>query len=149
MARPRSVGYRGILFPLAPPQLLRRQLRTVQQRLELGPHDAGANAPVERALREAAVGAGDHVLAPDHLGQPNDAFGQTTASSLPLTARYRCVIGTPSTATSRRRGGGRRHSERQHREVQADFGTRFPPAAMFFAGTTVEDDAEDGRPDDG
>ena len=39
--------------------------------------------------------------------------------------------------------------EEQHREVQADFGTRFPPAAMFFAGTTVENDAEDGPSDDG
>ena len=29
----------------------------------------------ERALREAAVGAADHVLAADELGQPDDALG--------------------------------------------------------------------------
>ena len=33
------------------------------------------DALVERLLREAAVGAGDDVLAADELGEPHDALG--------------------------------------------------------------------------
>ena len=57
------------------PQFLAGEPRAFGQRLELRPHDLRMDAAVERALRKAAIGAGDHVLAADDLRQPNDAFG--------------------------------------------------------------------------
>ena len=45
------------------------QARAFGQRRELGPHDAGHLALGARALREAAVAAGDHVLASDQVGE--------------------------------------------------------------------------------
>src|SRR6266850_771103 len=56
----------------SPPQLLRGELRTLRQGLELRPHDAGVDPAVHRALGEAAVGAGDDVLAADQTGEPHD-----------------------------------------------------------------------------
>src|SRR2546422_7185778 len=38
-------------------------------------HDRRMDAAVKRPLREAAVGAGDHVFAPEHAGEPHDALG--------------------------------------------------------------------------
>ncbi len=45
------------------------------QRIELRPHDARMHPAVEWALGEAAIGAGEDVLAPDQFGEPHDAFG--------------------------------------------------------------------------
>src|SRR5437867_3552596 len=55
------------------PELLRRQPRALGHRLELGPGDLGLDLidrPGER--RHAAVGAGDHALAPDDLRVADD-----------------------------------------------------------------------------
>src|SRR4051812_23861513 len=45
------------------------------QRFELRPHDLRMHAGKVGHLREAAVRACDHVLAPDEAGQPDDALG--------------------------------------------------------------------------
>src|SRR5258708_34825872 len=55
-----------------PPQLPAREPRAFHQRLELRPHDAGVDPAVHRTLGEAAVGAGDDVLAADQAGEPHD-----------------------------------------------------------------------------
>ena len=47
------------------PELLRREPGVFGERLQLRPLDGGVHAPDERSLREAAVGAADHVVAPD------------------------------------------------------------------------------------
>src|SRR5215470_4797456 len=57
------------------PQLLAGEARAFDQCLELGPHDGRMNAAMERALREAAVGPGDHVLAPQQTREPYDPLG--------------------------------------------------------------------------
>src|SRR5262245_56579700 len=55
-------------------KLFRSDPGTLGQRLELRPHDGRVNAPVERALREAAVGARHDPVAPDELRQAHDAL---------------------------------------------------------------------------
>src|SRR5262245_56583062 len=57
------------------PQLLAGEPRALCERFELRPHDGGMNAAMERALREAAVGPGDDVLAAEKLGEPHDPLG--------------------------------------------------------------------------
>jgi hypothetical protein len=51
--------------PSAPPQLLRGAPCALGQRSELGPHQVGVDLGPEDALGQAAIGAGDDVLAPD------------------------------------------------------------------------------------
>src|SRR5437879_5928491 len=48
------------------PELLRREPRARDERLELRPHDRRMDLHVAGERREAAVGAGDHALAADH-----------------------------------------------------------------------------------
>src|SRR6516164_6126215 len=62
-------------MPLSAPQLPARKPRTLDQRLELRPHDGGMDAPIEGALRKSAIGAGHDVLAPQEIGKTQDAFG--------------------------------------------------------------------------
>ena len=57
------------------PQLLARQPRAFGQRFQLRPHNRGMHPPVERALREAAIGARDHVLAPQEFRVTHNALG--------------------------------------------------------------------------
>ena len=38
-------------------------------------HDRGVHAAIERPLRETAIRTGNHILASDKSGQPDDAFG--------------------------------------------------------------------------
>src|SRR6266849_7544868 len=57
------------------PQLPARESSALDQRLQLGPHDRGMNAAIEGALRKAAVGARHHVLAPQEIGEAQDALG--------------------------------------------------------------------------
>src|SRR5262245_45617018 len=57
------------------PQLLAGELRSRDQGFELSPHHAAVNAAMERTLREATVGPGDHVLAPEQMCEPHDALG--------------------------------------------------------------------------
>src|SRR5262245_46375020 len=57
------------------PQLLARKPRALGERFELRPHDRGMDPAMERALREAAVGAGDDVLTADELAEPHDPLG--------------------------------------------------------------------------
>src|SRR5256885_15293395 len=52
-----------------------REARAGGERLELGPHDRRMHAPVERPLREAAVGSRHQVLASDELAYPNEPLG--------------------------------------------------------------------------
>src|SRR5882757_6059315 len=47
---------------------------TFRQRTQLGPHDRGVHPLGKGALREAAVGAAQHILAADDLGEPNEAL---------------------------------------------------------------------------
>ena len=61
--------------PSAPEFPSSRGARTFNKRLELGPHDRRVNPLVENALREAAIGAGENVLAAHQVGQPNYPFG--------------------------------------------------------------------------
>src|SRR6266446_7383556 len=56
------------------PQLTAGKPRALHQRFELRPHDRRMDAAVKRPLREAAVGAGDHVFAPEHAGEAHDAL---------------------------------------------------------------------------
>ena len=56
----------GALFP----ERLRCQLRPLRQRLKLGPRNLRMDA-----TSEAAVAAGNDVLAPDHIGEALDAIG--------------------------------------------------------------------------
>src|SRR5208337_3546246 len=58
----------------SPPQLVGRETGALCQRLELSPHDGWVHAAMERSLREAAIGAGNNVLAADQPSQPRDAF---------------------------------------------------------------------------
>src|SRR5262252_10398530 len=51
-------------------QFLARNPRPVGKRLQLRPHDAGMDFLRTCERRKAAVRAGDHVLAADHLGKP-------------------------------------------------------------------------------
>src|SRR5216683_120643 len=62
------------MVPSSIPQLSAREPRALDQRLQLGPHDRGMNAAIEGALREAAIGARHHVLAPQHIGEAQDAL---------------------------------------------------------------------------
>src|ERR1051326_2201304 len=54
------------LAPPPPPPARPRELR---------PHEGGMPTRVERALREAAVGAAHHVFAAEHAGEPPDPLG--------------------------------------------------------------------------
>src|SRR2546425_5077300 len=49
-----------------------REPRAGSERLEFGPHDRRMYAPVERPLREAAVGSAHQVLAPHELSYPDE-----------------------------------------------------------------------------
>src|SRR5438093_10120835 len=51
---------------LRPPQALRGQASPLDQRLELGPHDARVLTLVQRPLRKPTVGPRDHPLPPHH-----------------------------------------------------------------------------------
>src|ERR1700674_1747738 len=64
------------MFNFGPsPKLLARDPSAFGHGLQLCPHDRGMNAPVELLLGEAAIGAGDDVLAPDEPGEPEEAVG--------------------------------------------------------------------------
>ena len=69
---PRKRGGRH-LPPL--PQLLAGDRGAFAQRLELRPHDARVHLLRAGEGGEAAVGACDHVLPPDHAGVPADPLG--------------------------------------------------------------------------
>src|SRR4051812_15442842 len=53
------------------PELLAGKAGACDQRFELRPHDLRMHAGEIGHLREAAVRACDHVLAPDEVGQPD------------------------------------------------------------------------------
>ena len=58
------------------PQLLAGEARAFGHRFELGPDHRGVDfGLVGRLRREAAIGAGDDVLAPDQLGEAHQPFG--------------------------------------------------------------------------
>ena len=57
----------------AAPELLARQPGALHQRLELRPGDGRMDRHHAGEGAEAAVGAGDHALAADHLREPQDA----------------------------------------------------------------------------
>src|SRR5215510_811738 len=58
------------------PELLRGQARALGHRLELRPRDLGLDdVDGPREGREAAVGPGDHALAPDDLGVADEPLG--------------------------------------------------------------------------
>src|SRR3981081_304326 len=61
--------------PSPTPQLLAGDLRALDPRLELRPHDARVHLLRAGEGGEAAIGAGDDVLAPDHLGVAPDTLG--------------------------------------------------------------------------
>src|SRR5204863_6988061 len=48
--------------------------RAFRHRFELRPHDRWMHAPVDFLLREAAVGAGNQVLAPHARGEPRETL---------------------------------------------------------------------------
>jgi hypothetical protein len=57
------------------PHSSREAIRALGERGELGPLDLLVDAVDEGALGEAAVGSGQHVLAPHDVGQPDEALG--------------------------------------------------------------------------
>src|SRR5438093_7549983 len=57
------------------PELPGRQRCALRQGLELGPHDGVMHAGRKGTLREATVGAGNHVFPPDQAGVGCDAPG--------------------------------------------------------------------------
>ena len=63
------------LGPRRSPQLARRQAGPLAERGKLHPHDLGVDLDAAGKGAEAAVGAGDDVLAADHLGVLHDAVG--------------------------------------------------------------------------
>ena len=69
--------------PRLPPQLPARDLRALHHRVELRPHDAGVDLVRAGEGRKAAVGAGDDVLAPDHLGVAAPAAARPVRDARP------------------------------------------------------------------
>ena len=61
--------------PPSPPQALGGEPRSLDERLELGPHHRGVLALEQGPLGEAAVGAGDDALAADEAGEVHEALG--------------------------------------------------------------------------
>src|SRR5262249_18570303 len=61
------------VLPLIP-QLRAGEARALHQGVELGPHDAGMNAPMERPLGKAAIGPGYDIFASDQPGNAHDPF---------------------------------------------------------------------------
>src|SRR5262245_2997792 len=61
--------------PASAPQSLAGEARALRERLELCPHDRGVDAPVERALREAAIRSRQYILAADEPRVADDALG--------------------------------------------------------------------------
>src|SRR2546423_7515143 len=57
------------------PELSRRKPGAFGERFELRPHDARMHAPMKRPLREAAVGAGEYILASHQPRDAHDALG--------------------------------------------------------------------------
>ena len=57
------------------PKLLGRQPGAVGEGLELDPDDAGVDFAGRSETGEAAIGAGDDVLAPDCAGEAADPLG--------------------------------------------------------------------------
>src|SRR5271168_3814352 len=81
-----STSYRTYLTPVivrmvggAPsgfaPQFLGREARALGERCQLGPHDARVNLARGGKAGKAAIGAGDHILAPDDSGKAADPLG--------------------------------------------------------------------------
>src|ERR1700716_2887726 len=72
-------GTRGALrrrpLGIFAPELLAGESRAVDQSLQLRPHDLRMHARKVGDLREAAIGARDHVLAADQTRQPHDTLG--------------------------------------------------------------------------
>ena len=52
-----------------------REPRSLDERLQLGPHDRGVDTTVERALGEAAIGAREDVLAANEAADAHEPFG--------------------------------------------------------------------------
>src|SRR5258707_585601 len=57
------------------PQFLARQPGAVGERLQFDPDDAGMNLAGRSEAREAAIGAGDDIVAPDRPGEAADPLG--------------------------------------------------------------------------
>src|SRR6185503_8255469 len=57
------------------PELPARKPGSFAQRFQLRPHHRRMHAAIERPLRKAAIGAGDHVLAADNTRQARNALG--------------------------------------------------------------------------
>ena len=57
------------------PQLRAGEARALHERVKLGPHDAWMDAPVERALGETAIGAGNKILPSDQAPKAHDPLG--------------------------------------------------------------------------
>src|SRR5712691_8998638 len=57
------------------PKFLASDPRAFGHGMQLRPHDRGVNAPVQLLLREAAICAGDEVLAADQPGESEEALG--------------------------------------------------------------------------
>src|SRR2546427_4361746 len=73
---------------LRPPQALRGQASPLDQRLELGPHDARVLTLVQRPLRKPTVGPRDHPLPPHHLREGHEPLHPWRSPPLPhLAAR--------------------------------------------------------------
>src|ERR1700680_4862494 len=60
---------------LSSPKFFAGNSRALGHGLQLRPHDRGVYSPVELLLREAAIRAGDDVLAADQPRELEDAFG--------------------------------------------------------------------------
>src|SRR4029453_3281605 len=59
----------------AAPELPAGEPCALDQAFELGPHDRFVHATDERALREPAVGAGNHPVAADDIREAHETFG--------------------------------------------------------------------------
>ena len=59
---------------LAGPQFLARDSGALDQRPQLGPGNIRMHFVAGARGAETAIGAGDHSLASDHFGKPNDAL---------------------------------------------------------------------------
>ena len=62
------------LWALAGPQFPARDAGAFDQRPQLGPGNIGMHFVAGARCAKTAIGAGDHALASDHLGEPNDAL---------------------------------------------------------------------------
>src|ERR1700730_17337058 len=67
------IGIRTSGLPM--PKLVGRQLRALDQRLQLRPHDRWMDTLHIRTLRETAIRTGDDVLAADKRCEANDSLG--------------------------------------------------------------------------